>query len=542
MARLRLLLLGAVLALAAGSCRSFEFQEATLDDIHIGFENGSVTSTALVRFYLRQISRLNPLLRAVIEVNPDALRQAERADAERRRLSSTRDGRVGGLHGVPVLLKDNIGTRDRLNTTAGSLALLGSAVRRDAGVVARLRRAGAVVLGKANMDEWANFRSAVGTGGWSARGGQGRVSDVAFFSLQLIGSLVHVEHRHEPGTVHGLANPYVLSSPPCGSSTGPAIAAAANMVAVTLGTETDGSILCPSSANSVVGIKPTVGLTSRAGVIPISPRQDTVGPICRTVADAVHVLDAIVGYDELDAAATGSASKYIPNGGYTQFLKIDGLKGKRIGAPNGFFDDSANGTAQQMVYQQHLNTMRKNGAVVIENLEIANLDAIQNATISGELVALAAEFKLSLNAYLSDLSRSPVRSLADIIAFNNAHPDEEMLKQFDQLIFLVSENTTGIGPVEKAAIKQLGDLSANGIEKLMKEHQLDAIVAPDSSAATVLAIDGLPGIAVPAGYDEQGAPFGISFGGLKGYEPRLIEIAYAFEQATKVRKLPMFKQ
>ncbi|XP_062225237.1 probable amidase At4g34880 [Phragmites australis] len=507
MARLRMLLLAALLALTAGSCPGFEFQEATLDAIDQGFKNGSVTSTALVRFYLGQIRRLNPLLCAVVEVNPDALQQAEQADAERR---SSGDGQIGALHGVPVLLKDNIATRDRLNTTAGSLALLGSAVRRDAGVVARLRRAGAVVLGKANMDEWANFRSAIGTGGWSARGGQGR-------------------------------NPYVLTSPPCGSSTGPAIAAAANMAAVTLGTETDGSILCPSSLNSVVGIKPTVGLTSRAGVIPISPRQDTVGPICRTVADAVLVLDAIVGYDELDAAATRAASMYIPEGGYKQFLKIDGLKDKRIGVLNGLFD-FADGTVRQMVYKQLLNTIRKHGAVVIENLEIANMAVIQNATISGELVALAAEFKIALNAYLSDLSYSPVRSLAEIIAFNNAHPDEEMLKQFGQLIFLLSENTTGIGPVEKAAIQQLGELSANGVEKLVKEHQLDAIVAPDSSAATVLALDGLPGIAVPAGYDEQGAPFAISFGGLKGYEPRLIEIAYAFEQASKVRKLPMFRQ
>ncbi|TVU07371.1 hypothetical protein EJB05_47423, partial [Eragrostis curvula] len=252
------------------------------------------------------------------------------------------------------------------------------------------------------------------------------------------------------------------------------------MAAVTLGTETDGSLLCPASLNSVVGIKPTVGLTSRAGVIPISPRQDTGRPICRTVADVVHVLDAIVGYDELDAAATRGASKFIPDGGYMQFLKIDGLKGKRIGIVNGLFDVD-DGKALQTVV---------------------------NATISGELAALAAEFKLGLNAYLSGLSYSPVRSLAEIIAFNNAHPDEEMLKQFGQLIFLVSENTTGIGTLEKTAIQQLDDFTANGVEKVMKEHRLDAIAAPDSSAATVFAIDGLPAIAVPTGYDEKGAPFG----------------------------------
>uniref|UniRef100_A0A453A9W4 Amidase domain-containing protein n=1 Tax=Aegilops tauschii subsp. strangulata TaxID=200361 RepID=A0A453A9W4_AEGTS len=301
-----------------------QIEEATVASIQIGFNNGSLTSVELVQFYLDRISNFNPLLHAVIEVNPDALRQAARADAER--CSGRRHRAIGALHGVPVLLKDNIATRDALNTTAGSFALLGSVVRRDAGVVRRLRRAGAVVLGKANMDEWANFRSFSG-GGWSARGGKGR-------------------------------NPYVLSATPCGSSTGSAIAAAASMAAVTLGTETDGSILCPASLNSVVGIKPTVGLTSRAGVIPITPRQDTIGPICRTVADAVHVLDTIVGYDALDAIATMQASKYIPRGGYMQFLKKDGLRGKRIGVPNGFFN-FPNGTVQQMVYEQHLSTMRK---------------------------------------------------------------------------------------------------------------------------------------------------------------------------------------
>uniref|UniRef100_A0A287S5K1 Uncharacterized protein n=1 Tax=Hordeum vulgare subsp. vulgare TaxID=112509 RepID=A0A287S5K1_HORVV len=243
MAWLRLKAVAAVLALlavAAGVAHGFEFHEATVDAIQLGFSNGTLTSRALVRFYLDQIGRLNPLLHAVIEVNPDALRQAKRADAELRSSGHA----TGSLHGVPVLLKDNIATRDALNTTAGSLALLGSVVRRDAGVVARLRRAGAVVLGKASLSEWANFRQV--DAGWSARGGQAR-------------------------------NPYVLSSTPCGSSAGSGVAAAANMAAVTLGTETDGSILCPSSFNSVVGIKPTLGLTSRAGVIPITPLQDTVG-------------------------------------------------------------------------------------------------------------------------------------------------------------------------------------------------------------------------------------------------------------------------
>lgn len=493
----------ALAAAAAGSSsgKQFEFQEATVDAIHQGFRNGSLTSTALARFYLEQIARLNPLLRAVIEVNPDALEQAARADAER---AASRGRCAVGLHGIPVLLKDNIDTRDRLNTTAGSLALLGSIVRRDAGVVARLRRAGAVILGKANPSEWSNFRPVAS--GWSARGGQ-------------------------------TLNPYVLSVTPCGSSAGPGVAAAANMAAVTLGSETDGSILCPSSLNSVVGIKPTVGLTSRSGVIPITPLQDTIGPMCRTVSDAVRVLDVIVGYDELDAEATGAASKYIPHGGYTQFLRTNGLRGKRIGVPDVFFqgyDDM-----QLAVYERHLDTMRQQGAVVIMDLDIAT-----NFTDLGEqeILLMAAEFKISINAYLSGLLYSPVRSLAQLIAFNEAHPVEERLKDFGQPDLIAAEKTNGIGTRERAAVRRLREISTNGLEKLMKEHRLDAIVAPNSDASSVLAVGGYPGIAVPAGYDEQGVPFAICFGGLQGYEPRLIEIAYAFEQATKVRKPPTFKR
>uniref|UniRef100_A0A0D9W2F7 Amidase domain-containing protein n=1 Tax=Leersia perrieri TaxID=77586 RepID=A0A0D9W2F7_9ORYZ len=495
----------------------FDFHEATVDAIQLAFENGSLTSSTLVLFYLDRIARLNPLLHAVIEVNPDALHQAARADADR----AAGHHYCGPLHGVPVLLKDNIATRDGLNTTAGSLALLGAVARRDAGVVAQLRRAGAVVLGKANLPEWANFRSSPpGLRGWSAPGDQAR-------------------------------NPYVLSADPCRSSTGPAIAAVANMAAVTLGTETTASILCPAAANSVVGIKPTVGLTSRSGVIPFTARQDTVGPLCRTVADAVHVLDAIVGYDVFDAKATKAASKYIPAGGYMQFLRIDGLKGAnlrwadlmhrtQLGHRIDFVLDSPL-TVRQMVYKQHLNTMRQHGAVVIENLEIANLSIINDGAKSGLLTALLAEFKLNLNNYLTDLSYSPVHSLAEIIEFNNAHPVEEKLKEFGQSILLMSENTTGIGPAEKAAIRRLNELSMNGVEKLMNDHQLDAIVAPDSAAAVILAFRGLPGVVVPAGYDEQGIPFGVCFGGLQGYEPRLIEMAYAFEQVTKVRRPPAFR-
>ncbi|XP_064952163.1 probable amidase At4g34880 [Musa acuminata AAA Group] len=495
-----------LLLLSTFPCRGFEFQEATIDGIQLAFREGNLTSRRLVEFYLTQIRALNPLLHAVIEVNPDALRQAELADREHR--SGRRP--CGGLHGIPVLLKDNIATRDRLNTTAGSFALLGSKVPRDAGVVRRLRRAGAVILGKANMAEWANFRSLDAPSSWSARGGQGR-------------------------------NPYVLSADPCGSSTGSAIAAAANMATVTLGTETDGSIICPSDFNSVAGIKPTVGLTSRAGVVPISPRQDTVGPIGRTVSDAVQVLEAIVGFDQRDAVATKAASKYIPRGGYKQFLQVDGLRGKRIGILRAFFT-FPNGSVQQKVFEEHFNTMRQKGAILIDNLEISNLSIILDATQSGEEVALLAEFKMALNSYLSELSSSPVRSLADVIAFNDKHRIEERVEEFGQLVFLAAQNTTGIGPAEKSAIARMTQLSIQGLERLMMENRLDAVVTGNIGVTSVLAIGGYPGISVPAGYGTAGDPFGICFGGVKGSEPKLIEIAYAFEQATMVRKPPSFRK
>uniref|UniRef100_M8BHF4 Putative amidase n=1 Tax=Aegilops tauschii TaxID=37682 RepID=M8BHF4_AEGTA len=264
-------------------------------------------------------------------------------------------------------------------------------------------------------------------------------------------------------------------------------------------------------------------------------------PICRTLSDAVHVLDAIVGYDELDAAATRVASKFIPPGGYVQFLKKDGLRGKRVGVLRGFFQSYA-GTRRLRVYEQHLATMRKHGAMVVDNLHVAaNPTALLDDISSNEGIAVVAEFKLSINAYLADLVYSPVRLLADIIAFNNAHPIEERMKDFGQDDLIAAQNTSGIGPVERAAIRRLKELSANGLEKLMKEHQLDAIVTPGSDASSLLATGGHPGIIVPAGFNEQGVPFGICFGGLQGYEPRLIEMAYAFEQATKVRKPPMFK-
>ncbi|EYU37924.1 hypothetical protein MIMGU_mgv1a026258mg [Erythranthe guttata] len=487
-------------------CEAISIKEATIQDLQTAFEQNQLTSRQLTEFYLNEIQKLNPLLKGLIEVNPDALYLADKADQEKK---TKPHSSLPTLHGIPILLKDNIGTKDSLNTTtAGSFALVGSVVPRDAGVVMKLRKAGAIVLGKASLSEWANFRGLNAPDGWSARGGQGK-------------------------------NPYILSANPCGSSSGSAISVASNMVAVSLGTETDGSILCPCSFNAVVGIKPTVGLTSRAGVIPISPRQDTIGPICRTVSDAVHVLDAIVGFDSNDAQGTRIGSQYIPYGGYTQFLKVDGLEGKRLGIVRDPFFTFSDKLLEQ-TFQQHLQTLRQNGAILVDNLEIANIDAILNATLSGEAITLLAEFKISLNTYLKELVASPVRSLAEVIAFNQEFSDVEMIKEFGQEIFLASEATNGIEDLEKKAISSVENLTRNGFEKLMIENKLDALMSVGPSIAPVLAIGGFPGITVPAAYNSKKIPVGISFGGLKGSEPKLIEIAYGFEQATKIRKPPTF--
>ncbi|KAI8023042.1 putative amidase [Camellia lanceoleosa] len=491
----------------------FPIKETSVHEIQIAFKQNKLTSRQLVEFYLTQIESLNPLLRSVIEVNPEALFLADKADRERNAKSLVSQSSL--LHGIPILLKDNIATKDKLNTTAGSYALLGSVVARDAGVVAKLRKAGAIVLGKASMTEWAAFRSSEVPNGWCARAGQ-------------------------------VVNPYVKSADPCGSSTGSAVSVAANMVTLSLGTETAGSILCPSSFNSVVGIKPTVGLTSRGGVVPISPRQDTVGPICRTVSDAVYVLDAIVGFDPYDAVATRKASKYIPHGGYVQFLKVDGLRGKRLGITSyPFFGFTNNSEDISQAFKLHFNTLRQRGAILVDGLDIPNFAAIMNSVLNDQDIALLAEFKLSLNAYLKDLLTSPVRSLADAIAFNKKFSNLEKIGKYGQDLFLEAEKTNGMGELEKKALRNLTKASKNGLQKLMKENKLDALVTPFSydflDVSSVLAIGGFPGISIPAGYDHHQRPFGICFGGLKGYEPKLIEIAYSFEQATKIRKPPLFR-
>lgn len=477
----------------------FSIEEATIPQIQSEFKAGRLNSTSLIQFYLHHIQKLNPRLHAVIEVNPDALLLAKRADAERLKAGAV----LGGLHGIPVLVKDNIASKDKLNTTAGSFALLGSKVPRDASVVSKLRKAGAIILGKASMTEWAAYRSNNVPSGWSGRGGQTK-------------------------------NPYVLTAEPCGSSTGSAVGVSANMVAVSLGTETDGSILCPSSYNSVVGIKPTVGLTSRAGVIPISHTQDTVGPICRTVTDAVYLLDEIVGYDVNDHKATRSAARFIPKGGYKQFLKTEGLQGKRLGIVRD--PDLSAGSVEAVSFEKHLATLRKKGASLVDNHIFSNPWIISG---DSEGVVLKYDFKHDLNIYLSGLLQSPVRTLAEIITFNKQHAKEEKLSEYGQESFLHSQNTSGLKADEyKKALKTERTLTETGIDKVLKSYKLHALVSTSLQMTSVLAIAGYPGISVPAGYDTSGVPFGIIFGGGRGSETTIIEIAYAFEQATKVRKVP----
>ncbi|XP_058190841.1 probable amidase At4g34880 isoform X2 [Rhododendron vialii] len=354
------------------------------------------------------------------------------------------------------------------------------------------------------MSEWYRIRSLDGVpNGWCARTGQG-------------------------------VNPYVPSQTPCGSSSGSAISVAANMVAVSLGTETHSSIICPSDHNSVVGLKPTVGLTSRAGVIPCAPRWDTIG----TVADAVCVLDVIAGFDPRDDEATREVCKFIPDGGYKQFLNQEGLKGKRLGVVRSPFVDNLHDSLTAKTFEDHLNSLRERGAIVVDNLHIANIDKILNPAHSGELMVMVADFKTSINAYLKELINSPVRSLSDIIAFNENNPELEKLAEYGQQTFIEAEGTSGIGEKEREALEMMEKLSKEGFEKIMKENELDAMVTPGSRASPIFAIGGYPAITVPAGYDTDGMPFGICFGGLRGTEPKLIEIAYGFEKATNVRRPP----
>jgi amidase len=494
-----------------------EIEEATIAHLQTEMAAGRLTSAELVQIYLDRIAAIDqsgPTLRSVIEVNPDALRIAFQLDQERRT-----SGARGRLHGIPILLKDNIDTGDRMQTTAGSLALVGRPAPRDARLVSRLRRAGAVVLGKANLSEWANFRGFSSSSGWSGRGGQVR-------------------------------NPYVLDRNPCGSSSGSAAAVSANLATVALGTETDGSIVCPSSANGVVGIKPTVGLTSRSGVIPISHTQDTVGPHGRTVADAAAVLGVLTGGDPRDPATFASRGRSFKD--YTQFLDPDGLQGARIGVSRGggFTGYSAETDA---IFEQALETMAAAGATLVDPAEIPTIDEL-NAD-PAEIIVLVWEFKRDLNAYLATRTGVPVQDMADVIQFNLDHADQE-LAFFGQEWFELSQSEAFTEQEYRAAVVRGRRLAGpQGIDAVLAEHDLDALVAPTGSPAWTTdlingdhflgassgpaAVAGYPAISVPAGYSFA-LPVGISFFGTAWSEPKLIQIASGFEAAVGPRQAPRF--
>jgi amidase len=494
---------------------SFELEELTISELQQGLAAGKYTSKSLVRKYLeriKEIDRSGPVVNSVIEINTEAEAIAETLDRERKS-----KGARGPLHGIPILIKDNIDTADRMMTTAGSLALLNSHATRDAFIVQRLRHAGAVILGKTNLSEWANFRSTHSSSGWSGRGGQTK-------------------------------NPYALDRNPCGSSSGSGAATAASMCAGSIGTETDGSIVCPSSANSLVGIKPTLGLVSRSGIIPIAHSQDTAGPMTRTVADGAILLGALTGIDARDIATRASQGKSVAD--YTQFLNKDALRGARLGIARKFFgfNDRVDQQLNALIAE-----MKNLGAIIIDPAEIPTTGKFDDS----ELEVLLYEFKADLNAYLA--GRAPaaqVRSLKHLIEFNEKNRDREM-PYFGQELFIRAEAK---GPLTskayRAALQKNQRLSrTQGIDFVMRRHRLDALLAPTGGPAwptdllngdhftggysTASAVAGYPHITVPAGY-VFGLPFGLSFFGSAFSEPKLIALAYAFEQATKVRHGPQF--
>jgi amidase len=488
----------------------------TVQQLQDAMVSGRYTSHRLVELYTARINamdRQGPELRSVIELNPDALTIADALDAERR------SGRVRGpLHGIPVLIKDNIDTGDRMMTTAGSLALTGASAAHDAFVAARLRESGAVILGKTNLSEWANFRSTKSTSGWSARGGQ-------------------------------VKNPYALDRNPCGSSSGTGAAIAANLAAIGVGTETDGSIVCPSGANGLVGIKPTVGLVSRTGIVPISHTQDTAGPMTRTVADAAILLGALTGTDARDSATAASRGKASRD--YRPALKADGLKGARIGvARKRYFGYSP---ATDTLIDAAIADLKAQGAIVVDPADIPTGAKLDDC----ELEVLLYEFKAGLNVYLASRgATAPVHSLEEVIAFNKKE-DQRELPYFGQEIMLMAQKK---GPMtapayRKALITCRSRARTLGIDAVMTRLRLDAIVAPTGSPAwptdlingdhflgassTPAAVAGYPSITVPAGF-VHGLPVGLSFIGRAWGEAKLIQYAYAYEQATHHRKPPRF--
>ena len=493
----------------------FALEEATIAELQEGMRSGRYTAQSLVEQYLGRIASLDrqgPTLRHVLETNPDASAIAATLDAERR------NGRTRGpLHGIPVLVKDNIDTADRMTTTAGSLALEGSHAARDAFVVERLRAAGAIVLGKTNLSEWANFRSTHSSSGWSGRGGQGR-------------------------------NPYALDRTPSGSSSGSAGAAAASYCAVAVGTETDGSVTSPSAACSLVGMKPTVGLVSRSGIIPIAHSQDTAGPMARTVTDAAILLTALAGVDPRDAATATNRATAVD---YTRFLDAGGLRGARIGVARKVFTGYS--ASADAAFEQALHALKDAGAVIVDPADIATAGKFDDA----EFDVLLYEFKTDLESYLRNLpAGARVRTLADLIAFDTAHAAEE-LPYFGQEIFEMAAKKGPLStPAYRKALTKCRTMSrTQGLDATFAKHRLDALVAPTQgppsvidlvngekytgSSTTPCAVAGYPAITVPMGY-AFGLPLGITFMGRAWSEPALLKYAYAFEQATKVRRAPRY--
>ena len=504
---------------------TFELNEITIRELQDGMKSGRFTARSIAEQYLARIEsmdrpdkdksgndRRRPAVNSLLELNPDALAIADGLDQERKQ-----KGPRGPLHGIPVLIKDNLDTSDKMNTTAGSLALMGARSPKDSFMARKLREAGAVILGKTNLSEWANIRSSHSTSGWSGRGGQTK-------------------------------NPYVLDRNPCGSSSGSGAAVAANFCTVAIGTETDGSIVCPSSANGIVGIKPTVGLTSRAGIIPISHSQDGAGPMARTVSDAAILLGALAGVDPDDSATAGSQGKSYTD--YTRFLDPNGLKGTKIGVVRkycGFHDgvDALMNTA--------IEEMKRAGATVVDPADIATIGKFDES----ELLVFLYELKADLNNYLARLGpAAPVHTLKDIIDFNERNKEKEM-PYFGQDLFLKAEAKGPLTTKEYLdALEKNHQLSrTQGIDAIMDQFQLDALVAPTGGPAWITdlvdgdhfaggsssaaAVAGYPNINVPAGFF-FGLPVGISFFGRAWSEPTLIKLAYSFEQATKFRKPPQF--
>jgi amidase len=495
--------------------KDFELDELTLDDLQKALQSGQSTSHSLTEKYLariQEIDKAGPRINAIIEVNPEALAIADALDKERKEKGSR-----GPLHGIPVLIKDNIDTADRMGTTAGSLALIGSRPPKDAFVAAQLRKAGAVILGKTNLSEWANIRSSHSTSGWSGRGGLTR-------------------------------NPYALDRNPCGSSSGTGAAISANLAAVGVGTETDGSVVCPSSANGLAGLKPTVGLVSRAGIVPISHSQDTAGPMARTVRDVAILLGAMAGVDSEDPATEASSGKAHPD--YTKFLDADGLKGARLGVVRKYFgfNDAVDELMNKLIAE-----MKQAGAAIVDPADIPTIGKFDES----ELTVFYYELKADLAAYLARLgSSAPVKSLKDVIEFNQRNREKEM-PYFGQDLFLKSEEK---GPLtSKEYLDALASnhklTRAEGIDFVMDKFKLDALVAPTAGPAwltdlingdhaaggssSAAAVAGYPNINVTGGLI-SGLPVGISFFGRAWSEPTLLKIAYGFEQLTKARQKPRF--